>query len=181
MKWIRRSHQVLPKGVERQYKHPGIKSAKAIFSKLLTNCKPQSFIFFSLKGELREKFQFSSHTCTRTHSHIMYRCTKHELGHESYIVLSLFTKEVQGPGSAIKQRQEFSPMSKGRCSTVPGSFSSCAYSHENNLYVGPWSRAPYLDSHVAIVGRNCRRQAQSEERGQFNQTMIQILNFWRKQ
>lgn len=69
----------------------------------------------------------------RTHAHRMYRCMRHELGHESYVVLSLFTKEVKGPGSAIKKREDFSLMSEGRCSAVPGSFSSCVYSHVNNL------------------------------------------------
>lgn len=115
-------------------------SAKAIFSKLLTNCKPQPFIFFSLKGEFREKFQSGSHMCVHTHTHIMYRCMKHELGHQSYVALSLFTKEVKGPGSVINQREDFSPMSEGRWSAVPGSFSSCVYSHVRNLYYsGIWS------------------------------------------
>lgn len=115
--------------MERQYKPPEIKAAKAIFSKLLTNCKPQPFIFFSLKGEFREKFQLSSHT------QILYihMYMKHELGHQSYVALSLFIKEVKEPGSAIKQREDFSPMSEGRCSAIPGSFGSCVYSHMNNL------------------------------------------------
>lgn len=89
--------------MERQYKPPEIKSAKAIFSKLLTNCKPQPFIFFSLKGEFREKFPFSSHMCT--HTHTIYRCMKHELGHQSYIALSY---------SQRKSRELVLPLSRGR-------------------------------------------------------------------
>lgn len=163
--------------MESQYKPPEIKSAKAIFSKLLTNCKPQPFIFFSLKAEFREKFQFGSHTLTYAHIHITYRYTKHELGHQSYVALSLFTKEVKGPGSAIKQREDFSLMSEGRCSIVPGSFGSCGYSHVNNLeYSGIWSS--YLYSHVETAGRNSKMHPnQKTEVKKVNQTVIDISKF----
>lgn len=37
----------------------------------------------------------------------MYRCMKHEPGHESYVALSLFTEVVKGPGCAIRHGSIF--------------------------------------------------------------------------
>lgn len=56
-------------------------------------------------------------------------------------------------------------MSEGRCSAVPGSFSSRVYSHVDNLQCNEIG-SPCLHSHVAIAGRNSKRQSQSEKRGQ---------------
>ena len=90
---------------------------------------------------------------------------KHELGHESYAALSLVTKEVEGPGSAIKSRWDFSAMSEARCGAVLGSLSSCIYSHRHHRYYsGIWP--PYLCSHVVTAGRRSEGQSPSEERGQ---------------
>lgn len=102
---------------------------------------------------------------THPHAHTPYRCVKHELGHESYVALSLFTEEVEGPGSAIKWREDFSPMSEARCGALPGSFSPCVYSHVHHRYYSG-IRPPYLYSHVVTAGRHSEGQSPSEERAQ---------------
>lgn len=114
---------------------------------------------------------------THPHAHTPYRCMKHELGHESYVALSLFTEEVEGPGSAIKSREDFSPMSEARCGAVPGSFSPCVYSHVHHGYYSG-IRPPYLYSSVVTAAGTVKGSPhQKRELKYFSQTMIHFQIF----
>lgn len=114
---------------------------------------------------------------THPRAHTPYRCVKHELGHESYVALSLFTEEVEGPGSAIKWREDFSPMSEARCGALPGSFSPCVYSHVHHRY---YSGIRPLICTVMLwlqAGTVKGSPHQKRELKYFNQTMIHFQIF----
>lgn len=96
--------------------------------------------------------------CTHTKSGYCREC---ELRHKRYRIQPLRTKAAQRSGCAIQRREDLSPMSEGSY-TVPGSFSSCEYSHRNHQsQTGTWS--PVGSSHVAA--RTTERLPQTEDRG----------------